>query len=168
MGRIRNEYNQMKIEHWRSHERYPPQRLQYRNLLGVCRGGEGQPPTGQHCDTSKGDRDLQWNPAEAAHNIESHIWYDADGTIRSDDETFDKQLCEVLNLNLKELMNSRREALEAISEWWTIERRRLKGPVPPDRLMRKLASITAGDGSLRPFSRVAAWWVEKKLQTMKP
>jgi len=168
MGRIRNEHNQMKIEHWRSHARYPAQRLQYRNLLGVCRGGEGQPPTQQHCDTRKGDRDLQWNPADGAHNIESHIWYDTDGTIRSYDETFDQELCEVLNLNLKVLMNSRKEALEGIREWWMMERRRLQGRVPPDRLERKLAGLTAGDGMLRPFSRVAAWWVEKKLQAMRP
>ena len=33
--------------------------LDYRNLLGACLGGDGQPPAHlQHCDTCKGDRDL--------------------------------------------------------------------------------------------------------------
>ena len=36
----------------------------------------------QHCDTRKGDRDLQWNPADPAHHIETRVRYELDGSIR--------------------------------------------------------------------------------------
>ena len=79
----------MKIEHWQCQARYPAEQLNYRNLLGACLGGDGQPPHLQHCDTRKGDRDLQWNPADPAHHIETRVRYELDGTIRSDDAVFD-------------------------------------------------------------------------------
>ena len=62
MGRIRPEPASMKIEHWRCQAHYLDEQLNYRNLLGVCLGGDGQPTRRQHCDTRKGDRDLRWNP----------------------------------------------------------------------------------------------------------
>src|SRR5215213_9549784 len=154
----------MKIEHWRSHERYSAQRLQYGNLLGVCRGGEGQPPAKQHCDTCKGNRDLKFNPADPAHVIEARVNYQPDGRIRSDDPVFDRQLNEVLNLNLPLLMRSRKHVFDAIVAWLKEEKKRLGGPVSRDRLERKLERITGGDGDLSPFSRVAAWWIEQKLE----
>jgi len=61
MDRIRSEQGTMKIEHWRCQARYPGEQLNYRNLLGACPGGQGLPAHLQHCDTRKGDRDLQWN-----------------------------------------------------------------------------------------------------------
>ena len=53
MGRIRPDADSMKIEHWRSQARYPDEQLSYRNLLGACRGGEGQPRGRQHCDRDR-------------------------------------------------------------------------------------------------------------------
>jgi uncharacterized protein (TIGR02646 family) len=44
MGRIHNGPLTMKIEHWRSQSRFPGEQLSYRNLLGACLGGDGQPP----------------------------------------------------------------------------------------------------------------------------
>jgi hypothetical protein len=70
-GRVRNGPTTMKIEHWQCRSRYDDQQLNYRNLLGACLGGHGQPLHLQHCDTRKGDSDLQWNPADAAHHIET-------------------------------------------------------------------------------------------------
>ena len=61
MGRIRSD--SMKVEHWKCQSRFPGDQLDYRNLLGACQGGEGQPRSRQHCDTRKGDSDLRWNPA---------------------------------------------------------------------------------------------------------
>jgi len=62
MGRIRNGSATMKIEHWRCQSCYPDEQLNYRNLLGACLGGNGQPPHLQHCDTRKGviDAILNW------------------------------------------------------------------------------------------------------------
>lgn len=128
MGRIRNGPTTMKVEHWRCQASYPGEQLIYRNLLGGCVGGEGQPRHLQHCDTKKGDSDLKWNPAEPADQIEKRIWYEPDGSIHADDTAFDGQLNQVLNLNLPLLKNNRRASLAAVLAWWKGEKARIRGP----------------------------------------
>src|SRR5208282_6798525 len=96
----------------------PEEQLTYRNLLGACLGRNGQPPHLQHCDTRKGDSDLQWNPADAAHHIETRVRYELDGSIHAEDTVFNGQLDQVLNLNLPLLKNNRRGILDAILDWW--------------------------------------------------
>ena len=49
------------------------EQLNDRNLLGACLGGNGQPPHLQHCDTRKGGSDIQWNPADAAHHVDTKL-----------------------------------------------------------------------------------------------
>ena len=158
MGRIRPEANAMKIEHWQCQARYPNRQLDYSNLLGVCRGGEGQPFGSQHCDTRKGDDDLRWNPAEPAHAIEAKVQYGTDGTIKSDDDAFDRQLNEVLNLNLAFLKNHRKAVLDAVLEWW-----RRHGPAPRRRIEREVRRYAPAHGQLTPYCQVAVWWLQRRL-----
>ena len=156
----------MKIEHWRSQSLYPTEQLNYRNLLAACPGGEGQRSSHQHCDTKKGDDDLKWNPADPAHRIETRLRYGADGSIRSDDPTFDSQLCQVLNLNLAELKNRRKGDLDAILKWWRDEKAKIKGPVPRSRFVRERNRLTPHTGELKPYSQVAVWWLDQRLKRM--
>ena len=44
----------MKIEHWNPQSIAPNLSLDYQNMLGVCKGGEGNSKKFQHCDTKKG------------------------------------------------------------------------------------------------------------------
>lgn len=166
MGRIHNGPNTMKIEHWQSQSRYPREQLEYRNLLGACLGGGGQPPHLQHCDTCKGDRDLRWNPANSAHHIETRLRYEADGSIRSDEDVFDAQLTAVLNLNLPVLKSNRKGILDAILEWWRREKETLRGPVPRARFDRERARWAGGAGDLEPYCQVVVWWLEQRLARM--
>ena len=166
MGRIRNGPTTMKIEHWRCQSRYPADQLNYRNLLGACLGGIGQPPHLQYCDTGKGDRDLQWNPSDPVHHIETRLYYEMDGSIRSDDADFDAQLEDVLNLNLAFLRNNRKGVLDAVLEWWRREKSRLRGPVPRVRFEAERDRRIGGAGELQPFCQVAAWWLEQRLARM--
>lgn len=165
MGRIRNGPNTMKIEHWRCQSRYPAGQLEYRNLLGACLGGHGQPPEDQHCDTRKGDRDLSWNPADPDHHIETRIRYELDGSIRSDEPDFNTELDEVLNLNHKRLKNSRKGVLDAVLGWWKQERRH--GPVPRARFKRERDRRLHGPGDLEPFCQAVVWWLEQRLRSMQ-
>ncbi len=159
MGSIQNESDKMKIEHWHCQAHYPDEQLDYRNLLGACLGGKGQPPKLQHCDTRKGDSDLLWNPADQAHNVQAWIIYGTDGTIKSNNCEFDQQLNEVLNLNLSLLKNRRKGVLDGISEWW----RRVRRPVPRSRLVQEIDVRSTPHGDLTPYSQVAIWWLNKKL-----
>ena len=150
----------MKIEHWRCRARYPDEQLRYRNLLGACSGGEGQPSPLQHCDTRKGDDDLLWNPANSAHAIEARVQYDPDGTIRSNDATFDAQLNNVLNLNLAFLRNNRKGVLDSLLRWWNEQPQ----PVSRGRIERQRDKYTVGSGELTPYCQIAVWWLQRKLE----
>lgn len=166
MGRIHNTPLTMKIEHWRSQSRYPAEQISYRNLLGACPGGDGQPPHLQHCDTRKGDRDVRWNPADPAHHIETRLRYELDGSIRSDEAGFDTELEDVLNLNLPRLKNNRKGVLDAVLGWWRHEKQELHGPLPRARFARARELRTEGAGELEPFCQVAVWWLEQRLARM--
>jgi uncharacterized protein (TIGR02646 family) len=160
MGRI--QYGEgMKIEHWHSQAHYPGEQLSYRNLLGACFGGHGQPPRLQHCDTRKGDRELQWNPADPAHHIETRIRYEMDGTIWADHAVFDEHLKEVLNLNLAYVRNNRKAVLIALLEWWQTRK-----PMSRARVEREIERRTGGAGNLTPYCQVAVWWLKQRLARM--
>lgn len=166
LGRIHNGTDTTKIEHWRCQSRHPAEQLNYRNLLGACLGGHGQPPHLQHCDTRKRDRDLQWNPADPVHHIETRVRYEMDGSIRSDDTTFGAQLDDVLNLNLPVLKNNRRAVLDAVLAWWKQEKQFRSGPVPRARFEQERNRRTDGTEHLEPFCQVAVWWLAQRLARM--
>ena len=164
MGRISSDWGTMKVEHWRSQKRYPCKQLDYSNLLGACLGGKGQKKRFQHCDTYKGKKDLRWNPADPSHDIETRLLYTADGSIESDDDEFNTQLKEVLNLNLSLLMTQRKRVLDAILEWWEYEKK--QGPVLRERFEQKRDQWTGGEGTLQPYCQVVVWWLDQRLKRM--
>ena len=164
MGRIFSRRETMKIEHWRPRSRFPNEQLNYDNLLGACLGGEGQPPALQHCDSRKRNRDLRWNPADPAHQIDTLLRYEPDGSIRADDAGFDAELDDVLNLNLMSLKNSRRGVLDGVLEWWNSER--AHGPVQRASFQTEHARRINAAGEPDPFCQVAIWWLEQRLARM--
>ena len=166
MDRIRPERSSMKIEHWKCRAHNQDQQLNYRNLLGACLGGDGKPASLQHCDTSKGDRDIRWNPANPSHHIQTRVRYESDGSIRADGAEFDDQLNSVLNLNLPFLKNNRKDRLDVVLHWWRSQKTRIGGPALRDRLVRKKERELRGDGELRTYCQVTVWWLEWKLANM--
>lgn len=166
MGRIHNGPTTMKIEHWQSQAQHPAEQLNYQNLLGACLGGHGQPGHLQHCDARKGDRVLQWNPANPLHHIETRIGYEINGKIRAFDPVFDVQINDVLNLNLPLLINNRAGVLTGILEWWKNEKARTGAPVSRARFERERDRHIEGVGSLSPYCRVVAWWLDQRLVNM--
>jgi uncharacterized protein (TIGR02646 family) len=160
-GRIRAEPTSMKIEHWQSQENYPQHQLAYGNLLGACLGGQGQAPPNQHCDTRKANRDLQWNPATAAHMIETRLRYLADGTVESTEAAFDDQLNSVLGLNLLFLKNNRKAVLDTVLIWYRAEQ-----PVSKQKIQAQIDRRTSHVAEHQPFSPVAVWFLRQKLRAV--
>lgn len=167
---IRANEQKMKIEHWHPYERYPQERMIYRNLLGACKGNEGQPQADQHCDTFKGEMDLSRNPANLLDNVEAVIRYLADGRIESSNPQFNLELNNVLNLNVAYLVNSRLGELRAFQR--TLNKRpALLSQSRANRRNVRLAweSLLAeweGNsefGDLKPFCSVIIYWIKKKL-----
>jgi uncharacterized protein (TIGR02646 family) len=160
MQRIRPTPETMKIEHWRCQTNYPDQQLDYANLLGACPGGQGRPPNLQHCDTSKGDRDICRNPANPAHNVEAFVSFLADGTIESSDATFNDEIQSVLNLNLLLMKRNRRAALDTFKQ--TLAGR---GGLNKGQLEREYVQwSSAGQGGLLPeYCQVVLYWLRKRI-----
>jgi hypothetical protein len=156
----------MRIEHWRSQENYPEDQLKYLNLLGGCKGGEGQPHHLEHCDKRKGDANLEWNPADPTHHVETRISYASDGTILTNEALFNDQLNHVLNLNLPLIKNNRKGVLTALLYWWKQEKERCRGPVPKVSVERQVEQWARPAAELVPYSQVAVWWLREKLAGM--
>lgn len=159
LSRMRPDGGQMKIEHWHSQAKYPAEQLDYENLLGACKGGEGQSKRLQHCDTRKGDRDLSRNPANSAHRVEELVRFGGDGRVSSDDPIFDRELNDVLNLNLALLVSNRKAVLDAF-----IETLPSYGALGHGSLRKLLAQWSGdGPGELQPFCSVIAYSLRKRL-----
>jgi len=118
MVRISKEWNQdlrkpkCEIEHFESQDMVPEKSLDYKNMLGVCNGNAGQPEKLQHCDTKKGNQPLSPLLNPLSKNIERYILYSSNGRIKSNDEVLDRQLNEVLNLNMQNLVKARKDKLD--------------------------------------------------------
>ncbi|MBS1812245.1 MAG: TIGR02646 family protein [Acidobacteria bacterium] len=162
LSRISVDPQKMKIEHWQSQAGFPEHQLCYANLLGACLGGGiGKPPKLQHCDTRKGDQAISLNPANVEHDVERILHYDKDGTIRSTDPTFDREINEVLNLNLPLLKNNRKAILQRL----ILEGPR-RGNWNSHHLEKKLAEWNgeADDSELKEYCQVIVYWLRKRLR----
>jgi len=158
MQRIRPNAAHMKIEHWHCQALYPNDQLDYANLLGACRGNEGQPKYQQHCDTHKGNDSLLYNPANPAHRIEDRVRYLGDGRIVSSDSQFDQELNTVLNLNIRTLINNRKATLDAFKQ------RLQRGRLSQSTLQRMMRNWSDAEGEgLRPYCGVVIYWLRKRL-----
>lgn len=153
----------MKIEHWQCQENYPDRQLDYSNLLGACLGGEGQPADKHHCDTRKGKKELKFNPADPTHNIEQRVHFELDGTIASADADFNRQLNDVLGLNLPVLKNRRKAIVDGLAGWLRDYRSRHHRGPDVAMLERLRVKRLPSTGQLEPFVRVAIWWVDQRL-----
>ncbi|MBL8170853.1 MAG: TIGR02646 family protein [Acidobacteria bacterium] len=161
LSRISADPAKMKIEHWQSQANFPEYQLHYSNLLGACHGGVGKPPKLQHCDTRKGDQSLSLNPANNDHDVERVLHYDNDGTIRSTDPDFDREINQVLNLNLPLLKNNRKAILSRLIGEIS------KGGKWTNRQFEKKLVEWNGEADkdlLKEYCQVVVYWLRKRLR----
>lgn len=149
----------MKIAHWHSRTLHPTESLTYSNLLGACKGNEGKPPSQQHCDTRQANSDIKFNPANPDHRVDQRVRYLEDGTIESDDEEFNWQIENVLNLNAKFLQQRRKERLQLFLESLGLEN--LKRPA-----WAQLLADRNGEShnlELEPYCQIIVCWLRKRI-----
>jgi len=157
MQRIHPQVGSMKIEHWHCRDLYEAEQLNYANLLGACMGNEGQPYKQQHCDTRKDNEELSRNPANPAHRVEEWVRYLGNGRIESSDPQFDRELNEVLNLNLPFLVNNRKAVIDGFTR-----------SLPPGTLSKAVWQKKLKEWSEaqepREYCGVVIYWLRKKLR----
>lgn len=152
-----------RIEHWQSIFTHPKRQLDYANLLLACDGG-GENSSNPHCDVSKKERPLKWNPADPNHDVEAKIGYARDGTILCEgDNAFQTELCQVLKLNDSILKRNRMSVREAVTD--VLSR---KDGTATRAALQKYLNIWKSrdsDGLYRPYCQVAVHYLKKKLST---
>ncbi len=154
----------MKIEHFKCQEDNPQYQLQYWNMLGACKGNEGQPLKLQHCDTFKGQKRLSFNPATKISDIHRIIWYGNDGSINSTNTTLNTEINSVLNLNVSILKRNRKAALDGFKETLA----RYNGRVTKAILQRWLNEWkgTQNQEKLKPYCMVVVYYIEKRIRQL--
>jgi uncharacterized protein (TIGR02646 family) len=162
MGRISE--GQMKVEHFRCQDRYRERELDYRNLMAACMGGEGHPRKQQHCDTRKGNLDIEINPTG---DVERVLRYLSDGTVESGDPQYADDLNEVLNLNVSKLIRSRKSTHDGLFD--ALVRTLGKREWRESELERELGNWRARDssGNFRPFVQVGVYFLQKRLGLLR-
>lgn len=85
--------------------------LDYDNLFAVCINERNSGEKSRHCDVSKGDVLIKVDPRKESDV--SQIKYKKDGEIYSDNDDFENDLNNTLNLNIVTLKNNRRAALDS-------------------------------------------------------
>ena len=87
------------IEHYKSQEKHPHLQLEYGNMLGVCNGvSKDYNEAVQHCDTSRGSRELTIDPLSIS--CEKSIIYGSDGKIKSTNPDIQSDFDDILKLNI--------------------------------------------------------------------
>lgn len=162
MGAIQPDARHMKIEHFNSQEEFPEYQLVYANLLGACKGNEGEQHENTHCDTFKGSKRLSFYPPEKLYAIEKMVTYATDGTIGSTNSELQKEIDEVLNLNAVRLKNRRKAALEGFLDTM----KKYNGKISKLTLEKWIQdwSGTGHVNKLRPYCMVVVFWLEKRLK----
>jgi uncharacterized protein (TIGR02646 family) len=165
MNRVK--YDTVRVEHWRCRDDFKELQLIYSNMLGVCYGGERErvDPALYHCDKTKGNKKLKYNPSNPAHRIEEKVYYEPNGKIRSNDPEFDIELKDVLNLNQDDLQKNRKEVYIRVVQWWASETRK-NGHISKARLEREYRRWNEGSDQLESYCQVAVYVLKQRLERM--
>jgi hypothetical protein len=140
--------------------------LNYSNLLGACTGNEGNPKKLQTCDTKKGNTDITINPTLANPNCEKQIKYLSNGEIHSDDLIIERELTEVLNLNMQSLVDGRREVYETVQKKVEAESRKYNDRNIKTRYFEKELEwwLSRDSAKFKPYCMVAIYYLKKKIK----
>jgi uncharacterized protein (TIGR02646 family) len=157
----------MKVEHYKCQDNFGALQLTYSNLFGACTGNEGQPKTKQTCDTKKGNVELSINPTSTLPICETLFKYNADGEISSitDNEDVNRQLNEVLNLNMQTLKDGRREIyLQVQGRVIQESKKSNKASFVKFLAIEKAKWLERTDNQYRPYCSVAVYYLTKKIK----
>lgn len=159
---------EMKIEHFQSQTGFPNLQLTYTNLLGVCTGNEGKPKKLQTCDTKKGNDILTINLLTNNPSCETLFKYNADGEISSanNDDEINRQINEVLNLNMQTLKDGRREIYLGVQKEVEVKSKQMANKQLKLNFFTQERDkwLNRTDNKHRQFCMVAVYYLNKKIR----
>ncbi|PSU48153.1 TIGR02646 family protein [Photobacterium frigidiphilum] len=161
-------FEAMKVEHWlpQSSNNNKSSTLDYKNLLGCCEGNEKKHDKKKDirtCDTKKANDLIKFSPANPRDEINRKIKYLSSGKILSQDQVFNLDIENKLNLNLGVMVENRKVALESIKS----RLNQLSGDKRCKSKIQKLLDKVSNKGrgnKYTPFYGVAIDYLNKKLR----
>lgn len=143
----------VRVEHKLSQHNHSNLSLDYGNMAGACSCSEGLPKKQQYCDIYKGEKDFTFNLS----CIQDKIQYEPQGKIKSSDSDLNDQLNNVLNLNVKYLVEQRRAVREAVTHF--LSHGKTRGEI--QNKIKQLSSPR--NGLKKAFCGVTIFFLQKRL-----
>lgn len=156
MKKLKDDSSQVKIEHYVA--RTEENELDYKNLLAVCKGNEGEPFENQTCDTRKGSQEIKINPQENRDILT--IGYTNDGRIKSTNKDYQKDFDDTLNLNSTlGLVSLRKSALDSLKRK-LYERKAHLTRETIEKIYNKYLEANIKES----YVGILLWYLQKKLK----
>lgn len=157
-GRIRPTEHDMKIAHFVPQAANGLLMFSWNNLLGACKGGEGNPPKQQHCDTRQGSQTLspRLHPVTL---VPGTIDFNTKGEILASDRASDTDLNTKLNLNLDRLARNRKSAADAMITQMGKEKWKESDI---EKKLKELSSATVVERI--EYQSYLVWWLRRRLR----
>jgi uncharacterized protein (TIGR02646 family) len=161
----------LKVEHFSCQAENEHLQLSYSNLLASCTGNEGQPKKMQTCDTKKANSLLTINPIANLPNCETLFKFNADGEISSiiGNAEIDRQINDVLNLNMQTLKEGRRQIYLEVQKNVETESKRFGSKQLKLKYFEKEKQkwLSYSNNKLKPFCMVAVYYLNKKIRQIQ-
>ena len=150
-----------KIEHFKPQTKNRKLQIDYQNLFIACSGGEGFPAKEQFCDTKKAEKELSC--IDLLFSIEDNINYEKSAkniSIISTDKSIDKEMNDILNLNVMVLSRNRREVYDRVMK-------NLKSRGYTTASIQKTLNYyrTQHNGKFEPYCEMIVYFLTKKLKS---
>lgn len=156
MKKLKDDSSQVKIEHYIA--RIEENELDYKNLLAVCKGNEGEPFENQTCDTRKGNREIKINPQKKSDILT--IGYTNDGEIKSTNKDYQKDFNDTLNLNDSlGLVTLRKNALGSLKRKLHKRKTHLTRET-----IEKIYNTYLEASTKESYVGILLWYLQKKLK----
>ncbi|WP_373077466.1 hypothetical protein [Fusobacterium varium] len=156
MKKLKDDSSQIKIEHYVA--RTEENELDYKNLLAVCKGNEGEPFENQTCDTRKGSQEIKINPQENRDILT--VSYTNDGRIKSTNKDYQKDFDDTLNLNSTlGLVPLRKSALDSLKRK-LYERKTHLTRETIEKIYNKYLEANVKES----YVGILLWYLQKKLK----
>lgn len=164
MRRIENDGAKTRIEHVvpQSGLSSETERMDYSNMVICCSGDiEGEQHDRTHCDRHKGNSLIHFSPFD--NYASSTISYKNNGTMESSDSSINKDINDVLNLNIPILRLNRKRVKDGLVS--QLGKREWK-KADLEKILVKYSS-KGKDGKFIPYCGVVIQYLQKKLNKLK-
>lgn len=160
-------YGNMKVEHIDSQKNKSSRQLDYNNIIGVCKGNEGNVYKNQHCDSFKRKESLFFiNPVDKIKNCEGMIKYLGDGTIISHNQNINNEINKLLNLNIQTLKNNRKKVYDGAIEILTKKNNKQWSKSIIQSEIKKW-SLKDKNNRYKEYCMVVVYFLKKKINNLK-